>query len=236
MADWGFAQSEHTDPYSNDTEVGVTTTGGNAITDSYTVKQISEYKFEDKFVRGTGDFFYADSRDPNTNQTVVTAFKWDVGARLEKRTPIGPLAGSPFVAYLLQSDIETGYLRQHNADAGTHWILLQDKNIQLFSELGYRYTQQDNTDGTKNRIYAARIYFEAVRPIASRSSFRAWVEYMPCLYAWTNWRLNAEASVTSAIDDTFSLKAAYDWYYMSPPVSGKIALDTQFTTSIVAKF
>jgi putative salt-induced outer membrane protein len=63
-----------------------------------------------------------------------------------------------------------------------------------------------------------------------------WTEFLYNFSNSTDYRVNAEPSLSVILTDVFSLKLAYLINYRNlPAVAGKKQLDTLYTTSLVAK-
>jgi len=220
-------------PYSNETDIGVVLLSGNSPSDSYNIKQISIYKWDFNTVRGVADYLQTRSVDPNTGDSVETAFKWDVGARYEFSQNA---TVSYFGGYLLESNVYAGFLRRHNTDLGAKILLEKTPNYEVFGEPGYRYIHQDNTDETHDYSNNLRLYIEGNYHFNPTSLAQLWVEYLANVNRVPGWKTNGEVSVSSAMNTWLSLKVAYLVNHDDAPPAGKKKTDTTFTTALVSKF
>jgi putative salt-induced outer membrane protein len=228
-----LAEEVKKNPYSNESQVAIVQTGGNTISDSYSLKQVSAYVVGQNTFKGSGDFLQSRSEDLTTGVSSETAFRWDAGLRYERSVSE---RWSAFVGYLLESDKYAGFMQRHNTDLGGKYAIIKSANFNLVSEAGYRYIQQNNTDGTQPYSNNGRLYLEAIYQLNASNSAKLWFEYLPNFTTSAAWKANSEASISSAISSIFSLKVAYLTNINNEPVAGKKKTDTTLTTALVAKF
>jgi len=217
------------DEFKNDSEAGVVITSGNTKTQSWHLKDGSQYVFDANTMRFDGDYLSA------RQNGIESAETWSAGLRYERQLE-EMLSG--FVSQSVEGDKFSGFLQRYNSDLGAKYFLKKkDKDLILFVEGGYRFTHEHDTDGDLHDYQKGRAYVEAEKYWAAATSTKIWIEYLPNFTFARGWLLNGEASVSSAIGSIFSVKSAYlVKYNNSPPSPTAVPTDTTFTTSLVAKF
>jgi putative salt-induced outer membrane protein YdiY len=227
--------------FSDESELGVAIVGGNSSTETYNAKQTNVYEWDRNVAKG--NFRYLNTKVGGTD----TARSWDGSLRYEREFS-DVING--FTSYGLESDVFAGYVQRNNFDLGVKYFFSKSEETKWFAEAGYRniatHYPASQPDSTSNSL---RVYSEVTQALNKTSAFKFWAEYIPTLssnltgnpgyQASQDYQGNAEASVTSLLNDIFSLKAAYLFKYKNylPPTSPATKyLDTLFTTSLVAKF
>lgn len=218
-------------PYSNESQAAVVRTTGNSDTQSYSLKQLSSYVHEKDTYKATGSYLKTSAGGTET------ALKWDGGLRYER------LLSAKWSAYIgesVESDKFAGYMQKYNSDIGAKYQISKTEKFETLAELGYRYVHQNNLGGTQTHYNSIRSYLEALYKINVTNSAKVWVEYLPNLDNSDDYQANAEASLSSAINTTFSLKVAYLVKYDNVPAGAALSAgkytDTTLTTALVAKF
>jgi putative salt-induced outer membrane protein YdiY len=85
--------------------------------------------------------------------------------------------------------------------------------------------------------HKARLYNEYDEKYSETLQYKFWLKYVPNFTDGKDYLINGEASITSILNSTFSLKVAYKGMYdNSPAKSGFKNYDYLTTTSLVAKF
>ncbi len=215
--------------FKNESEAGIVVTEGNSVTRSYNVKNISQYLFDKNTFRFDGNYLQAKQKG------VLSAENWLLALRYERALNEKL---SAFLAQSLESDVFAGYRQRYNTDLGAKYFFYKlEKNITWFAEGGYRYTRENSIAGVSKSFQKARLYTEVEKFWTESTSTKLWVEYVPNFTVSDAWLLNSEASVSSALSNVFSVKSAYlVKYNHAPTVASAVKTDTQFTTSLVAKF
>ena len=215
--------------FKNQSEAGVVLTGGNAKTQSWNIQSTSHYKLDKNAFRLKGSYLAAKQRD------VESAEKWNLELRYERELD-ADLNG--FLAQSVDGDKFAGILQRYNTDLGAKYFLIKKENdLNWLVEAGYRFTHEHNTSGVIQDFQKARVYTEVEKYWAATTSTKFSAEYIPNFTFADGWLLNSEASVTSALSTTLSVKTSYLINYNnSPSVLTAGRTDTTFTTSLVAKF
>jgi putative salt-induced outer membrane protein len=215
--------------FKDDSEAGVVITGGNTSTQSYNFTDKTDYLLDANTFRLDGHYLAARSNG------VETAENWSAGLRYERA--LAEMV-SAFAAQDVESDKFSGYLQRYNSDlGGKYYFFKKDKDLTFFTEDGLRFTHEHDTNADLHDYLKGRVYLEAEKYWAPTTSTKLWVEYLPNFSFGRGWLLNSEASVSSALSSVFSIKTAYlVKYNNAPPTPTAVPTDTQFTTSLVAKF
>ena len=214
--------------FKNESEAGVVVTTGNSKTQSYNIKQMSQYSVGKNLLRFDGKYLNAKQKG------VLSAENWLLGLRFEHEISA---MFSGFLAQSLESDKFAGYLQRYNTDLGGKYFLdKKEKEFVWFFEGGYRYTREHGTNDVTKKYQKARLYSEVEKYWVKTSSTKLWIEYIPNFTVNKAWQINGEASVSSALDSVFSVKSAYLVQYSNDPAPGAVKSDSTFTMSLVAKF
>ncbi len=228
LASAAVASAVPAEGFRNESEAGVVITSGNARSQNYQFKQSDVYRWESNLLKAEGRFLKSSSRG------VETARFWTVGARYERELLD---RFSLFAAQNIESDRFAGYLQRYNSDVGGKYFFVKEEAFSWLGEAGYRYTAENRIDASRRNTSALRFYTEANRSWNTSVSSKLWIEYLPNLTASKEYRINAEASLSAALSDVFSVKTAYLLKFNHFPAPGATEkTDTWFTTSLVAQF
>lgn len=221
-------------PYQNESQVAVVQTSGNTTTESLSVKQLSTYTNNKDTAKVSGGYL------KTSTDSVDTALKWDIGARYER---LLSEKFSGYIGYSVESDRFANFIQRNNADVGGKYQITKTDKFDALSELGYRYTIEDTVAVERDLYYSSvRLYLEGIYRINETNSAKLWLEYLPNLDQSENYKINSEASISSAINTMFSLKVAYLVNYNNGQVKDATTgirpdyTDTTLTTALVAKF
>jgi putative salt-induced outer membrane protein YdiY len=213
---------------SNDSELGVVLTSGNARAQSINLKQEDEYAWTlDKVVAG---YRYLS----NSSNGTETARVWDGNLRYERS--LAPSL-AVYVAQGIEADPYSGYDQRLNSDIGGKYNIAKTDTTGWTAELGYRYTSEHRT--TPPNLYSnfGRVYTELSRNWTATSSTKLWLECLPNFSHPNAFLLNSEISTSSVLTTLVSVKLGYLFKYNADPTAGITQkADTFFTTALVAKF
>ncbi len=222
------AWSEASKPgFHNESEAGVVITGGNASSESLLFKELATQRWERDAIRFDGRYLRTSSRG------LESAKNWLLGGRYERALSeaLGIYAGQS-----LESDEFAGFLQRYNSDVGGQYAIVREEALRVLVEGGYRYVIENRRAGQVNQSLL-RLFGEATRDWTRAFSTRASLEYLPNLTIESDYQLNLDLSASAAINEIFALKTGYTLKYRRIPVAPAVERsDTQFTTSIVAKF
>jgi putative salt-induced outer membrane protein len=212
----------------NESEVGIASANGNTRTQTYNIKQLNNYKWEQKTIGFRSRYLNAKANG------VETARFFMAGVRFEQKTTdyISLFLGETF-----EKDKFANIDKRLITDAGAKYISLETERTKFFTELGYRYMQEDRLDDTSAFSSYARLYSEWEHKWNPGFSTRYWGEYLPNISEANDWQFNTEFSASAVMTSIFSLKTGVLLRYDHLPAPGvKYKTDTLFTTAIVAKF
>jgi putative salt-induced outer membrane protein len=222
------AETTPAKPFTNESEAGIVVTGGNSKSRSYNFKQSNSYEFDGNVLRFAGRFLGTKANG------VESARSWDLGLRYER---ILSDRLSVFAGEKLESDVFAGYLQRYNTDVGAKYSIVKQEGLDWLAELGYRYVAEHRLSGPDKNSHFARVYSEANRAWNAGFSTKLWVELLPNFTDSSGYLLNTELSASAVLTSILSLKTGYLLKYNNLPAPGVAEKsDSQFTTSLVAKF
>lgn len=213
--------------FSNESELGVVIAAGNAKSQSYSIRQLNQQRWTSDALRFDGRFLKASA------DGVESARSWALGLRYE-RSISDQVSG--YAGQNVESDRFAGYRQRYNTDLGGKYTFLQNDEMTVLSEAGYRRTIE-NREASQVNQNILRVYAEANRNWTKTFSSRLGVEYLPNLTISSDYQLNADLSISAAINEIFALKMGYLLKYRkipAPPATE--SADSQFTSALVAKF
>jgi putative salt-induced outer membrane protein len=214
---------------SNETELAVLQSGGNAEVQTTNAKTTNLYKWQKYSSTFGGHYTYGENADD------VSVRNWDLIGRMEREI-------SKKFAIVMGEIIEgnkfIGIKARYNSDLGLKYYYSKNDRRNFFSELSYRYVVEDRYDPLENTYdHKARLYSEYDEKYSETLQYKFWLEYVPNFSDGHDYLINGEASITSILNSTFSLKVAYKGMYdNSPAFAGFKNYDHLTTTSLVAKF
>lgn len=215
--------------FTNESELSMVKTGGNSEVQTTNTKTTNLYKWDKSQVKAGGHYTYGESNNG------VSARNWDVNGKFERELSAHV---SYFVGEVLEGNNFTGIKTRYNSDAGAKYYYIKTDLKNLFSELGYRYTIEDRFAPAENTYdNKGRLYNELNHKVSETVQYKLWLEYVPNFTESKDYLINGEASLTSILNSTFSLKVAYLGMYDNQPAqAGFKNFDYVTTTALVAKF
>jgi putative salt-induced outer membrane protein len=212
----------------NESELGIASANGNTRTQTFSAKQLNDYKW-DKNV------FSFKARYLNAEANGVESARYFMGGlRYEKQ--VSNHFGL-FVGETLEKDKFAGIEKRLITDVGGKYRFIESEKTKLFSELGYRYMHEERLDETFVFSNYGRFYTEWENKWNTSFSTKYWVEFLPNISEDKDWQLNTELSLSAVMNSIFSLKSGVLLRYDHFPAPGIVyKTDTLFTTALVAKF
>jgi putative salt-induced outer membrane protein YdiY len=215
---------------SNESELGFILSSGNSSSQTLAIKQLNNYIWSENTLKFNGRLLTAQSQKAGGE----TARYFGLGLRYERA-----LVGN-FSAYLgeqFESDVFANFYRRWSTDAGGKYLLLNLENTTGSIELGYRFIYEDRI--LAPNVYNShnfRAYTEWNHKFNKGVSAKFWLEFLDNFADLGNFRINTELSLSVALTEIFAFKTGYLINYNNIPANGALALDTLFTTALVAKF
>ncbi|MEM7645551.1 MAG: DUF481 domain-containing protein [Pseudomonadota bacterium] len=243
------AQAEDKTGLKNESSLGYVVTGGNSESETTSFKQKSTYAWTSDILKLSGHYIQASgSVDDGAGgqRDAVTAENWSATLRFER--VLTPKIFNLFVAHGWYGDRFQGVREGHSSDIGGTYFLVNDKETQVSTDFGYRYTRElltalpDEKVGVGRPMHPEyhylRLFLEAKHEYSKTFAFGAWVEYTPSITDFANdQRINYSPYITSVLSDMFSLKVSYEGRYrFRTAVAGAKNTDFTFTTALLAKF
>ncbi len=213
----------------NESEAGVVVANGNSRAQTFNLKQKSDY------VAGVHTYTFTGAYLKSKQNGVDSAEAWNLGLRYEQALSD---SFSIFAAQNAEGDQFAGIRQRYNTDlGGKYFFAKREKDLIAFTEAGYRFTRENTTRGAQHSFHKSRLYAEIEKYFTAGTSGKLWAEFVPNFTVSRNWLLNSEASLSSALNDTFALKTAFlVKHNHTPPVATAQKTDTLFTTALTAKF
>lgn len=215
--------------YKNESELAIIQSGGNAEVQTTNAKTMNSIAWDLNKVTAGGHYTYGETN------TGVSARNWDVNSKYERSLSdhVSMVAGE-----VIEGNRFIGIKTRYNSDVGVKYYYIKTDVKNFFTELGFRYTIEDRYAPIENTYdNKGRLYNEFSHKYSETVQYKFWLEYVPNFTAGSDYLINGEASLTSILTSTFSLKVAYlGMYDNQPAFSGFKNYDYATTTSIVAKF
>lgn len=213
----------------NETEVSIIQTGGNSEVQTNNAKTTNAYKWNLNSLTFGGHYTYGETKEQ------VSARNWDVSTRLERElsNKVSLVGGE-----IIEGNRFTNIKARYNSDLGGKYFHIKTDSKKFFTELSFRYTIEDRYEPLPNTYdNKARFYNEFDHKFSETVQYKFWLEYVPNFTDGKDYLVNGEASLTSILNSTFSLKVAYKGMYDNKPAfAGLKMYDYMTTTSLVAKF
>jgi putative salt-induced outer membrane protein YdiY len=211
----------------DDSEAGVVVVSGNSKTQTYNLLQANIYNWDENTLKFIGKFLETET------SSVTTAKNWTASLRYDRQ--ISPRFGL-FVGQAIESDVFSGYLQRYVSNLGGKYAIIKDDAFYWNGEAGYRYAIENRQTGQVNQSYI-RLYTEANYDWTKTFSTKYWIEGLPNLSNSSDYQINTQLSGNAAINTSFAIQVAYLVRYRNTLVgNATVKTDTQFSTSLVAKF
>lgn len=240
-----FAQNKDLG-FKNESELGYLVVGGNTKSEALSAKTALGYNWEWDLLKFTAHYFYSTGQVANKNSEI--AKNWSSNLRYER--VITPDVFNIFAGVGISGDRFRGIDKALSFDLGGKYFFYKTDMTQWFGEAGYRMIQETfypALNSTTNHFL--RLFTQADHKYSESLSVGFWVEYLPALTevdfgaptgkvpASKNYRVNFSPYLLAVLNDTFSVKFAYEGQYRGTPAVGFTEnLDFRHTTTLIAKF
>lgn len=203
--------------------------GGNTKLKAYSFKSVNTYEKGAHSYGLNGNYSYGETDEVRTIENWSAGLKY--GHKLSEKQSL-------FLGELVEANRFTGISRRYNSDFGHKFQFIKSDKLSLFSEVGYRYTIEQNVDELieEKKDSKARVYIEGKKFINKNVNGKLWVEFLPNFSDSEDYLLNVEPSVTVLLTSNFSMKTAYLWKYDGAPIPGNMKHDYNYTLSLIANF
>lgn len=213
----------------NESELAIIQSGGNSEVQTTNGKTSNVYKWDKYSALFGGHYTYGETTDN------VSVRNWDVNGKVEQeiRQNMSFVLGE-----IIEGNKFIAIKARYNSDIGVKYYYTKTDMQKFFTELGYRYAVEDRYEPLENTYdHKGRLYNEFDHKYSQTLQYKLWLEYVPNFTDGKDYLVNGEASLTSILNTTFSLKVAYKGMYDNRPASpGFKNYDYLTTTSLVAKF
>lgn len=213
----------------NESELALIQSGGNAEVQTNNAKTTNTYKWEKYSALFGGHYTYGETSDS------VSVRNWDINGKVEQE--VEPKL-SVVVGEIIEGNRFTGIKARYNSDLGMKYYYTKTDLQNFFTEVSYRYAVEDRYEPLENAYdHKARLYNEFDHKYSETLQYKLWLEYVPNFTESKDYLINGEVSVTAILSTMFSLKVAYRGLYDNQPADpGFKNYDYLTTTSLVAKF
>lgn len=116
---------------------------------------------------------------------------------------------------------------------GAGYRILTGPKHKWLAEAGVNYTLEEFTDKTDEGFPSARTFTQYSYSFTKKNVFSVWAEYLPDLQDSTNYNVNAEAALISALNGFLSLKGSYLFQFDNNPAPGATETDTIISLTLV---
>lgn len=213
--------------FHQDSELGLVSASGNNEVFTLSGKSSSRY------VSDRDSYILKARYLQSSSGGVENALQWGASLRYE-RVLDGGYSG--FIGQLLESNLYQGILQRYASDLGGQVRIFQENQFRWLAEAGYRWMRENAPGGFKERSLG-RLFSEVEKAWSTSATLKFNLEYLPNFSRSSAYQLNSTASITSMLNDVFSLKTGFDFRYNNePPVSARSKLDRVFTTALVASW
>nr|WP_320049431.1 DUF481 domain-containing protein [uncultured Desulfuromonas sp.] len=120
--------------------------------------------------------------------------------------------------------------------AGSGYKFLTGPKHFLRGEAGLTYTMEELTDDSDDQYVGGRLFGQYDYQISDSSKFTQSAELFLDLEQMSNYRLNSETALTTALNSVLSFKTSYVIKYDNEPADGTEHTDTILAASLVANF
>lgn len=217
---------EAPEPWSNQTELALVQTGGNAESLTFSLKNHFVRNWEKAKLTFDASALRAESTDRVvTNvggeaevQKVdrVTAEKYDLGVKYDH--DIGERLGW-FTLGGWERNRIAGIDDRYNLDGGVSYALLKSERQTLVGEGGLGFTDERPVVGESDDFLTARLMSRYERRLSSTSSLETQLEAIQNLDDSEDLRLEYLLAVTAKINSKLALKASYTVSFDNDPAS-----------------
>jgi putative salt-induced outer membrane protein len=223
-----LAIKAHAEPIKNESEVGISSAKGNTSSETYIIKQINSYQFDENILRFTGRYLNAFAEDKESARYLSLSLRYE--REISKTF-------SAYAAESLDKDPFAGYRSRIYSDVGGKYFLEQAKESTTYVEAGYRYLTEKRYTNTEASFNYARALVSFEKTPSESITLRWWLEYLPNVDESKEYFINSEVSLSVMLSSAFSLKSGYLLRYNNAPLPGVVyKTDKLLTTAIVAKF
>jgi putative salt-induced outer membrane protein len=221
--------------YSNESEVGQTTTGGNAESQLVNFRQLSKYTINNKEFKLEGRYLYGEANEKLNvrNWNVKLTYTHNLTERFGFQAS-QQAEGNPF----------QGYYERFNTDMGGVYHFRKPKPERKDDytrlEVGLRYSKENRIRFDPNfdsSIAQTRTAYVFSRKLNQHVIFKEELEMVGNIQSPGRFQASNTMSVQASLNSLFSLKITYILRYDDYlPSQNLKPLDYIYTTSLLAKF
>lgn len=209
-------------------EINSQITGGNTDFKSQFFKVKHEKAYTEKFsLSESASYQYGESDE------VRSLEKWLFNIRPEFKLSDST---SLFLSTSYSSNRFAGVDRLLTNDLGVSHSWIKDKKVSLSNSLAYRYSREEQVDGTKKNDSFAEIGLSSSYKFNENSEATLALNYLPNFSDSDDDEFTADLDIVTFLGKGFSFKAGYDWKYDGKPAAGKGKHDYTTTLGLIFNY
>ena len=221
-------ETTQTKNWGHESEASVVQVSGNTESDSYSVKQKTEYKFDLNKLASTAR--YLETKSNGTE----TAKAWDASLRYERELAT---KWSAFAQQSVEHDRYAGFVQREKTELGGKYFFIKSDEETFFAEVGPGYQKTLFIDERTEETGTGVVYTEYSKKLSDSASAKLWAKYTHSFDNKKAWLLDVEPSLSVIMSKVFSLKISYLLkHHNELRTANEKRNDTTLTTSLVAKF
>lgn len=226
---------------------GALVTTGNARAMSTTAAGTFRLRRSENQLSVAAALNYAKSKPPTETRMATTAENYQGKARYDRFVSKHVAL---FGALSLRKDEFQGLDVRLNLDPGVAYYFIDDKPVQLWTELGYDYQYDlrtldavraanatlavgDEQLSRKQSRHSGRLFVGYVTAVNDNVSLTSGVEYLQALTETENWRLVADAGINATLSGKLSLSTTLTVRYDHNPLPKLQKTDTIESVNLV---
>lgn len=217
---------------SNESELGILTSGGNSKIKTYKGKTESTIQWGlNDLVTFNGDYTDAQSNNIKSANDWLLKGKYQRGVNLNLGL---------FISYQMLSNPFSGIKRRYDTDLGGNIKLIHSDLWEWILEPGLRYTveKKSYSRDSLGQIFEkrGRLYTKLIYRPNQQLEAKLWAEYIPSFDHSSSYLMSFSPSLTIMISHFLSLKTSFLLNYNNNPPILNSKTDSQTSTSFVANF
>ena len=220
--------------FSNESELSVSVASGNAESESYLLRQLTEYEKGKSKATFNALYQQIQGLDPVTEVFAESARRWELGFRFEREVMKN---FAPYINHIVFSDVLASLVQRNSYGLGAKYTFWKKKNGKVSGEAGAQSVFENRLVSQNVNYLSSRARVDGEYKIAKNTTAKLWVEYILNVDNTDDYEVNFEPSIIVKINSLFSMKVSYQSRYDNVPASADAEnLDTLFATSLIAKF
>jgi putative salt-induced outer membrane protein YdiY len=217
------------DRWTGSVVAGGLVTRGNSDTTSLNVNaEASRRTLKDR-LSGSGSYIYSRERSPDTGDKNTTADNWSLAGKYDyffTKKFYG------FASLRAEHDriADLDLRLTPSLGAGYQWVERPDLNFN--TEAGLAWVYEEYSDADSDDHVAARLAYHVDKKFNERVSLRHNLEYLPSLEDGSDFNVNADLGVRTALTKNMFTEVKVEWKYDATPAPGAAKNDQRFLLGV----